>query len=536
MGHEIHTDTLTVPTLSAPPGGPYATIDYESFYDGTYRMDVWLGDHVALLVPEGTVVDATVMDMLVGTFDTGYETYMSFTGRTPEAWDPYTFEGRGTIAVVAETCGAGCGYLGRHGIEILDDMFGAGFDTLWPWINGVYDAIADSGAIMDIVFYELGRNFWFYGDALGGYNFPTGYAVANRYIAGEATGYPWDATANEPAFYETVLPAEMMAYFSDDSITPEAVGKAGIYQLFYEHAGMEGYTVFWDALSRAYPATTVEEAFGNFAWAANEATGLSWGWLTKDDWQFVVGTADADSLQPTVNDRDISLVLLGFGGDDTIRSFGGNDLLFGDTGNDVLIGRNGDDQLAGGSGDDSLKGGNGEDILSGADGNDVLKGGGDGDLLMGGSDDDVLTGGAGSDALRGGDGDDTLRGGSGGDRLTGGHGEDVLTGGGGDDTLIGGPGTEEWLGPWPEDWTEMLRDGVRDEFRITGNAGTGNDTIEGFELGVDVLRFKQVDIVTAEQAGDDVLLDTTLGGTVLVTGVTLEALADDIVGTEYFGM
>ena len=136
----------------------------------------------------------------------------------------------------------------------------------------------------------------------------------------------------------------------------------------------------------------------------------------------------------------------------------------------ILIGRAGNDTLDGGDGNDTLRGGGGEDRMTGGVGDDTYSVDNAGDEVVemadGGIDtvatnlasytlgahvenvqffgtrgigygnelDNILRGGAGSDTLFGGDGNDMLVGGIGNDVLNGGAGEDKMDGGTGDDT------------------------------------------------------------------------------------------------------
>jgi hypothetical protein len=56
---------------------------------------------------------------------------------------------------VSQTCGAACSYLGVTGTEIEP-----------PYFQTLYDGIANNDLYDQALFYEFGRNFWFYGDAL----------------------------------------------------------------------------------------------------------------------------------------------------------------------------------------------------------------------------------------------------------------------------------------------------------------------------------------------------------------------------------
>jgi Ca2+-binding RTX toxin-like protein len=143
-------------------------------------------------------------------------------------------------------------------------------------------------------------------------------------------------------------------------------------------------------------------------------------------------------------------VLVGLGGDDTLRSNETADTLLGGLGNDQLI--------AGRFGRDILEGGEGADTLIGTDssgqngavfaryaapvlvnlGNPAANTGeAAGDLLI-----DIagLMGSDFADTLIGGNGSDLLFGRGGADRLEGGPGDDALEGGAGADTLVGDSG------------------------------------------------------------------------------------------------
>jgi hypothetical protein len=131
-------------------------------------------------------------------------------------------------------------------------------------------------------------------------------------------------------------------------------------------------------------------------------------------------------------------------------------------------------------------------VRPGADGQAALESALSGaDVIHGLAGRDVLFGFAGGDRILGGAGADTLNGGTGADSLEGGRGADTLRGAGGGDTFVFG-------------------------------RGGGNDRVEGFHDGVDMilfaepgLRFRELDI--ARQGGD-----TLVGydeGTVLLIGI-----------------
>jgi Ca2+-binding RTX toxin-like protein len=160
------------------------------------------------------------------------------------------------------------------------------------------------------------------------------------------------------------------------------------------------------------------------------------------------------------------------------------DEIVGTQANETLSGSNSNDTVAGGLGDDVIEGNSGDDVLRG-DLNSRSPGGSNGG-------DDTLLGGAGNDRLGGKGGNDELFGGSGNDSLWGDVGDDLLDGGVGDDQLFGGSG--------------------QDQFVLA--AGNGTDSIEDFEVDVDLLFLDSLTLEQLEltQNGSDVeisLLDTT---------------------------
>ena len=134
--------------------------------------------------------------------------------------------------------------------------------------------------------------------------------------------------------------------------------------------------------------------------------------------------------------------------------------------------------IDGGGGNDTIKGGRKNDELRGGDGNDYVRGGGGGDLVFGGSGNDRVTGGSGNDELHGGDGHDFLFGGS---------GTDIMYGGAGDDIFF----LKDMLAPNPVDFRAIFETA---------------DTIKDFQIGEDKIRLGTYEHVTYQNVtvGEDV--------------------------------
>ena len=270
----------------------------------------------------------------------------------------------------------------------------------------------------------------------------------------------------------------------------------------------------------------------------------------------------------------------GLGGDDTIYGGQGNDSLLGRAGDDVILGGNnhdnialheGDDYADGGLGNDSIGGGDGDDTLYGGSGNDVIGGGTDDDFIDAGDDQDAASGGYGADTVMGGGGDDTLAGSFGHDYVDGGSGDDSMGGGLGNDTLVGlsgddtigaGEGDDQVFGGTGDDFLagaegndtifggtgadtinsgagdDMLyggsfdnqADGATDIFVFNDLIGDGNDSVYGFEDGIDLIRLAGVGpgalSITNVDGGAQVEVGDT-GFTLYVDGMTAGTLTSD---------
>ena len=251
--------------------------------------------------------------------------------------------------------------------------------------------------------------------------------------------------------------------------------------------------------------------------------------------------------------------------DDFIDPGDGDDMVRAGDGNDHVDASRGTDTVYGGGGQDNIRwgGGNaawlapGDDVLAGGDGSDLVNLWayyGDGDGAQGTEvaisvirEDGAMTGtgtvqvdeagntntasfrgfeqgwthlghdtiDASSAEVRGDAGimwnarwgEDVLIGSVGNDTLEGGLGADTLQGGAGDDLIVAG---EEWYNPHAP--------GDGDSDTIIFREGDGNDTVSGFDAGVDVLDLCGANYaVVATNEGALVTLDS--GDTILLAGV-----------------
>ncbi len=173
----------------------------------------------------------------------------------------------------------------------------------------------------------------------------------------------------------------------------------------------------------------------------------------------IYGTINGDSISTD----DVSEVIKGLDGGDTIYALGGNDLINGDAGNDYIDA---------GAGDDTVWGDDGDDQIFGQDGNDLIHGNNGNDTIDAGTGDDSVWGDTGDDKIFGQAGNDTIIGGAGNDQIYGGLDNDIIDGADGNDFVDGGEGNDTYL------------------FRL----GSGEDTIKDTDkatASIDTLKFEE---------------------------------------------
>ena len=153
---------------------------YTTFEGTTLNLYKWEGTYTMILSGTDTL-NPGVMTSWVNAMDGTYGYYYSCTDQNPICYTDVTcIDGKSTIARVDATCGAGCGYVGWTGIELLDTYFDA-----------FYNALAAHEQYSQEPFYEFGRNFWFYSDKLEYQSddpIVTGYAVFMRFMSMDYLG------------------------------------------------------------------------------------------------------------------------------------------------------------------------------------------------------------------------------------------------------------------------------------------------------------------------------------------------------------
>lgn len=250
-------------------------INYRAF-DGHYETLVpWQGEEVSVLSKNGVARDPDAMIRLVSALDRAYRFYTHVSGREPTPYS--TLNGRDTIAQVSSTCGAGCGYLGYHGVEIAD-----------PFFEGMYRAVRDHDHYDQIPFYELGRNFYFFGQQLS-FHSPdrdpvgSGQAVWMRFESMSAAVVEGDPALEtfrgEVAALVDVYEADSSITFSQTLAQNRSPGRYNgtdfwaslMMRLANRYGGEDFIYRFWRKVLTLSPASTTAGAVANWERAASFA-------------------------------------------------------------------------------------------------------------------------------------------------------------------------------------------------------------------------------------------------------------------------
>jgi hypothetical protein len=291
-------------------------MEYRSFENEQLQRFAWLGRRVALLTVREDL-DPAVMAKLCSTFDKVYEFYREATGREPAKAKQY--EDRVTVAEVEKTCGAGCGYLGATGIELMPGCF-----------RELYDGVAKHNEYDQALPYEFGRNFWFYSPQLAykkeadAGSVITGYAVFMRFPALDAAGVKLGPFRNRSGDeFRREVERLVDLYVADPALTWENTLKRGAappnpmdlngtdlfasfcFRLCRDHGGPKFAARLWKEAARRPEAKSTQDAIDNFVLAASTAAGQDLGPLFVETWRWPVSASarrEAAQVRPAQAD------------------------------------------------------------------------------------------------------------------------------------------------------------------------------------------------------------------------------------------
>lgn len=279
---------------SSDPAHPLAAITYQAFDGHTETLIPWQGHKIVVLVEKGVHRSPRVMNKLVGGLDAAFTYYANTTGQLPTA--AHNLNGRDEIAEVTNTCGAGCGFLGATGIEIQTQYF-----------EDLYNQAARSNLFIQVPFYELGRNFWFWSPQLQ-FHAPdqdpvvTGFAVWMRFrsmaaagvLGAPFNGVPFDVFTSQVEGLTGIYEADPSLTFAGTLAQAKSPGLYGgtdfwasiMMQLAARHGDQGFVQRFWQAATTLPAATTTTEAVTNWVHAASTAACVDLSPVFYDRWGF----------------------------------------------------------------------------------------------------------------------------------------------------------------------------------------------------------------------------------------------------------
>lgn len=250
----------------------------------------WRGKKMILLSESGAL-NRTIMQKWVDGLDAAYDYYTKCTGREPDRYS--TIDGLCTLADVPSTCGAGCGWVGGTGIEFQHDYF-----------TGAYNELMTNGKFYDLNFYEMGRNFWFYGNKISmGDGDPTctGYAIFMRTAVPENIGLDAEDDADIAVRNQFDIYMKNGHTFENTIHVNQGVswGPTDLFASFclklYDTYGKEFLENVWRYVGNRPDASNETEAVDNFIIACSQAvrknlcdTFEHWRWPVSDEARFVV--------------------------------------------------------------------------------------------------------------------------------------------------------------------------------------------------------------------------------------------------------
>jgi hypothetical protein len=287
---------------------PPDAIQYTSFQNATLTLQPVQGKNVTFLLPTTPgAYRPDVVRKIVDGVDKAFDYYAGAAGRTPSP--AKTYRGTTTIAVVEQTCGAGCGYIGATGIELAK-----------PYFDILYREVLERGEYDQVVFYELGRNFWFYGSQLT-YTTPdgdvaaTGFAIAMRFLSMRAAGVNGAPFGGRPfEEFRSTVEGLVDLYVANSTLTWANTLRAGVAPTNSMNLGgadfwasflmrlsdVHGDAFVWQFLKeseRLPGSTSTEQAVDSFVMSASRATKRNLAGVFRDLWRWPVTAATAEVLR-----------------------------------------------------------------------------------------------------------------------------------------------------------------------------------------------------------------------------------------------
>ncbi len=264
------------------------TYKYHSFVGDDYKMLLYEGKSVNLLITDTLLHDDETLTVMTNMLDSVWNFYYGIAKKYPNPGS--LFNGKGYVAFVNNSCGAGCANVGTMGIEVGDAQ----------WIN-IYNNIKylKNGAALKVAYYEMGRNFFNSSIdqklSVGQFWMPepfatTGYLNAIYYLGlymkdqyENELGYKSDLVSRANEFILDTIPKTISDVYQN-SWYPNAYGDTGfrpffnsglLEKLMYDN-GINFINKFYEELYKL-PDTNndIQEAYTNFCIATSRTVNVN---------------------------------------------------------------------------------------------------------------------------------------------------------------------------------------------------------------------------------------------------------------------
>ena len=229
----------------------------------------WWGEHMVILSYNNTDFEPTVMKRWVDTIDFVFEFYYKCTRRMPGIADVTFIDGRISLAATDGLPAAAVAGVGYTGIWMNTDYF-----------YGAYNSYRVGGE-ENLSPYEMGRNFWFFGDKIAtdheGEPECTGYSIFTRMICNELLGVN---PGNDPIiglFDEYMASGKTWenTIGNNEGISANACDlfASFLYELQSRYGGADWVIKFWNRVSECPSTADKYVAVDNIIVAASQAAG-----------------------------------------------------------------------------------------------------------------------------------------------------------------------------------------------------------------------------------------------------------------------
>ena len=257
----------------------FTEVTYRAFDGREYKLNAIEGESVVLLIPLNGNYNQDIIYQILSSLDDGWQYFQYVMGQDPlyngnnVFIDNTQVTNKPTLAAVASTCGAGCGWIGATGIEIGNGT----------WEETYFNAV-NKMETRGVFQYEMGRNFWLFGHQLQAadwdpYHLATAFATIFGFKAGVAGGstqesgnslVDWVATY-EAAFLD-YLNAPDWALLKNGGQKGEKI-HGGLWIYMENQYGDAFLPRFFREVSKMPSSKTLTDATTNYAIAASKASG-----------------------------------------------------------------------------------------------------------------------------------------------------------------------------------------------------------------------------------------------------------------------